>query len=144
MQRLNPTTALAAIKRNQQEPEVPQNDVAQQLQMPRHPLSRAQHSIKQLAKNAAVRSTPSASQQFVPHSTFGHNDPQQPIALLTGRQFDDLTGGSHSARFDRLNQRSPCFDPSHPKPIKLTGTSIRFLLTELNSWINSRIEASRS
>ena len=137
--------AASAIERNQPEPVVPQCSGTPGLQMPRNPLSGTRPSIEpKFATYATELAITSASRQCVTAATtFGRSDPQQPIVLLTGRQFDIQTGGSRSARYDRLDPRSPRFDPAHPKPIKLTGSSIRFLQSEVNAWIRSRIEASR-
>jgi prophage regulatory protein len=68
---------------------------------------------------------------------------KQPIAVLRGKDVDSLLGISRSARYDKLNPRSPRFDPTFPKPIKLGLASIGFVQSEIDGWVESRIRTSR-
>ena len=50
-------------------------------------------------------------------------------------------GLSKSTIYDRLNPKSPRYDASFPKPIKLgssKGGSIGWLEADVDNWINSR------
>lgn len=68
---------------------------------------------------------------------------QSAIYVLRGEQVDAQLGISRSARYDKLNPRSPRFDPTFPKPIKLGAASIGFIQSEVDGWVTSRITASR-
>lgn len=79
------------------------------------------------------------------HTTACSSHSQQTaIVVLRGKQVDTRLGISRSARYDKLNPRSPRFDPTFPKPIKLGSASIGFIQSEIDGWITSRITASRN
>lgn len=56
-------------------------------------------------------------------------------------------GLSTSAIWDRLNTKSPRYDPSFPKPIKLSGslnrgrTAVGWLESEVDDWLHERLLA---
>ena len=79
------------------------------------------------------------------HST-AYSDQSHPtgIVVLRGKQVDARLGISRSSRYEKLNPRSPRFDPTFPKPIKLGAASIGFIQAEIDGWITSRITASRN
>jgi prophage regulatory protein len=143
MQHPTPDIAPAASKGKNQEPKSPASDTVRQVQMLRGDPSMAPLSAKRKLAAPAVLTDPAASQRDVTHAAFGNSHPEPPIVLLTGAQFDAQINHSRASRYDKLNPRSPRFDPAFPKPIKLNGTSIRFLQSEVNDWISSRIKASR-
>lgn len=68
----------------------------------------------------------------------------RPIVVLRGKQVDFRLGISRSARYEKLDPSSPRYDPTFPKPISLGASSIGFLEHEVDTWIQSRIAASRS
>ncbi len=59
-----------------------------------------------------------------------------------------ITGLSRSSIYLRLNQKSPYFDKFFPKPIRLSSSGIRgavaWLLSEIQEWIQLRLESSRT
>ncbi|MFZ3001602.1 MAG: AlpA family phage regulatory protein [Undibacterium umbellatum] len=53
------------------------------------------------------------------------------------------TGLSRSALYQKLDEKSPHFDPLFPKQIKLGANAVGWLESEVDNWIESRIQASR-
>ncbi|MBM3117888.1 helix-turn-helix transcriptional regulator [Jeongeupia naejangsanensis] len=64
-------------------------------------------------------------------------------AILRRPAVETTTGLSRSAIYDRINPKSPYFDPTFPHPIRLGGNSVGWLESEVQDWISGRIEASR-
>ena len=50
------------------------------------------------------------------------------------------TGKKRSTIYDTLNPKSPRYDATFPKPVKLGSRSIGFYESEVNEWIKSRRE----
>ena len=50
------------------------------------------------------------------------------------------TGLSRSTIYDKLNPKSPRYDATFAKPIKLGARAIGFYEAEVQAWINSRRE----
>jgi prophage regulatory protein len=48
------------------------------------------------------------------------------------------TGQSRSTIYDKLNPKSPRYDATFPKPIKLGARSIGWIEAEVQAWIESR------
>lgn len=68
------------------------------------------------------------------------------LRILRRRQLEDRTGLKKSAIYDRLNPKSPNYDPDFPKPIDLgTGKNppIGFVEHEVEAWLAKRIAQSR-
>ena len=53
---------------------------------------------------------------------------------------EKMTGLSRSTIYDRINPKSKRYDPDFPKPVKF-GHLTRWRLSEVQSWIQSKIEA---
>jgi prophage regulatory protein len=71
---------------------------------------------------------------------------QQPV-IIRRKQLENKIGLGCSAIYDRLNPKSPRYDPTFPKPIELGGGKnppIGWLEGEVNDWLFSKIEKSRS
>lgn len=69
-----------------------------------------------------------------------------PSRLLPRREVETLVGLRRSALYCRLDPRSPHYDPTFPKPVPIGGTpgkptAVRWLSTEIDAWIASRIAA---
>ncbi len=62
--------------------------------------------------------------------------PTQSINRLP--QVKQDTGLSRSTIYNKLNPKSPHYDSSFPKPIKLGARSIGFYAHEVQAWILSR------
>lgn len=68
------------------------------------------------------------------------------VTLIRLPQVQARIGLCRSSIYDRMDEKSPCFDPSFPKPIKLgnrKNTPIAWVESEVVAWIESRIELSR-
>ena len=50
-----------------------------------------------------------------------------------------VSGQSRSTIYNKLNPKSPQYDPTFPKPIKLGARSIGWIEAEVQAWIESRI-----
>lgn len=58
--------------------------------------------------------------------------------VLSGREVDAMGCGSKSSRYQRQDPNSPYYDPTWPKPIKLSTRSVGYLANEIEAWIASR------
>ena len=68
------------------------------------------------------------------------------ISLIRLPQLQGRIGLSKSAIYDRLDEKSPRYDATFPKPVKLgngQNAPIGFVESEVDSWIASRIDLSR-
>ncbi len=63
--------------------------------------------------------------------------------ILRRKQVEARTGLSRTTIYDRINPKSPRYDSTFPKPISLGPGAVGWVESELNSWIESRIVASR-
>lgn len=50
---------------------------------------------------------------------------------------------SKSTIYDWINEDSPRYDPTFPKPIKTNGKAIAWISNEVEDWMKSRIALSR-
>lgn len=68
------------------------------------------------------------------------------VNLIRLPELQGKIGLSRTAVYERMDERSPYFDPSFPKPIKLgngKNPPIAWVESEVVAWIESRIELSR-
>ncbi|WP_032881231.1 AlpA family phage regulatory protein [Acinetobacter sp. WC-323] len=63
-----------------------------------------------------------------------------PFKMITRLDLEELTGLSRSTIYDRMNSKSKRYDPDFPKPVKF-GHLTRWRLSEVQAWIQSKIEA---
>jgi prophage regulatory protein len=66
--------------------------------------------------------------------------------LIRISDLEKKIGLSKSAIYARLSKKSPNFDPSFPRPIKLGGRAtspIAFVEEEVNQWIDALVSDSR-
>ncbi|MWV18280.1 AlpA family phage regulatory protein [Pseudomonas sp. L-22-4S-12] len=73
---------------------------------------------------------------------------QREIRVLRLKQVIEALGVGRSTIYDRMNPSSPRYDPTFPRPIRLSGGSqgrgaIGWINSEICIWINSRVSASR-
>lgn len=71
------------------------------------------------------------------------NQPQQSLSILRRRQVEAIIGLSRSAIYERMDPSCPYFDPTFPKPIRLGGKSVGWIESEIQAWLQGRLEASR-
>jgi prophage regulatory protein len=55
-------------------------------------------------------------------------------------ELKNQTGKSRSSIYDALNPKSPRYDATFPKPIKLGARTIGWIEAEVQAWIESRRE----
>lgn len=60
------------------------------------------------------------------------------------RDLEARLGLSRSTIYDKINAKSPRYDATFPKPIRLGGCAVGWLRHEVDDWLNRQIEASRS
>ena len=60
--------------------------------------------------------------------------------MIRAKDFYKLTGIPDSTRADWSNPKSPRFDPTFPKKIKLGARSVAYFLDEVLDWLKSRQE----
>jgi len=68
---------------------------------------------------------------------------QSALTILRRKQVEARTGLSRSTIYDKLNPKSPRFDTTFPKPISLGAGAVGWIESEVNTWLESRISASR-
>lgn len=70
----------------------------------------------------------------------------KPVSILRRRQVEEKIGIKSSALYEKLNPKSPTYDPNFPKPIALgdaKNSPVGWIASELDAWIQLRIEISR-
>jgi prophage regulatory protein len=70
--------------------------------------------------------------------TSSQTTPAQRIIKLP--ELKNQTGKSRSSIYDTLNPKSPRYDASFPRPVKLGARAIGFYESEVQAWIESRRE----
>lgn len=69
---------------------------------------------------------------------------EPPPAFLRRPKVRDRLGIGNSSLYNLMDPNSPYHDPTFPKPIRITAKAIGWLETDITSWINSRVEISRT
>lgn len=67
--------------------------------------------------------------------------------IIRRKQLEARIGLGRSAIYDRLDPKSPRYDPTFPKPINLGGGKnppIGFIESEVNAWLQQQIQKSRA
>jgi prophage regulatory protein len=65
------------------------------------------------------------------------------LTILRRKQVEARTGLSRSTIYEKINKRSPRYDHTFPKPIRLSSDAVGWIEGEVNAWIASRIRHSR-
>jgi prophage regulatory protein len=65
------------------------------------------------------------------------------LTILRRKQVQERTGLPASSLYSLLDKKSPYYDPTFPKQIKLSVVSVGWIQEEIQTWIESRICASR-
>lgn len=71
------------------------------------------------------------------------NQNHQPPRIVRRRKLEGRLGLSRSTIYDKLNPKSPRYDETFPKPIRLGGAAVGWLEHEVDDWLNRQIAASR-
>ena len=64
--------------------------------------------------------------------------------LIDRTEVEKLCSLGRNAIYERINPKSPRFDPDFPKPIALGSKSVRWVFSEIQDYIRKKIEHSRS
>lgn len=67
--------------------------------------------------------------------------------IIRRKQLEARIGLGRSAIYDRMDESSPRFDPSFPRPIRLgegKNPPIGWIESEVNAWLTAQIEKSRA
>ena len=67
-----------------------------------------------------------------------------PMRVAGTKETCQITGLSRTMIHEKGSPDSPQFDESFPRPFKLSAVKNGWLVSELEEWIKSRIDASRS
>lgn len=59
--------------------------------------------------------------------------------ILRFKDVMNRVGLGKTAIYDRLTPKSPLYDPSFPKAIKLGSNTVGFLESEVDGWIEARL-----
>lgn len=69
------------------------------------------------------------------------------LRIMRRKEVEKRLALSRSTIYDRLNQKSPSYDPTFPKPIELAvgmkNPPVGWLESEVDSWLLAQIEKSR-
>jgi prophage regulatory protein len=67
----------------------------------------------------------------------------QPVTLLRLPQVISRVGLKKAAIYSRLDANSRFYDPSFPRPIKTGQRCVAWVESEIDTWIQSKIDATR-
>lgn len=67
-----------------------------------------------------------------------------PRVILRRRDLETRLKLSRSTIYDRLNPKSPHYDATFPKPISLGRSAVGWVESEVEGWLQGRIDASRN
>jgi prophage regulatory protein len=66
------------------------------------------------------------------------------LTILRRKQVQARTGLPVSTMYCMMDKSSPYYDPTFPTQIRLSASSVGWIESEVEAWIESRIRASRS
>jgi prophage regulatory protein len=69
---------------------------------------------------------------------------QEALSILRRKQVEKILGLSRSTLYDRLDPKSPRYDPSFPKPVGLGFRAVGFLRGEVEAWLAAQVQKSRA
>lgn len=65
------------------------------------------------------------------------NDTILSITILRMKHLIKKLGISRSSIYEKINPKSPRYDPTFPRPIKLGPASVGWVESEIDQWINT-------
>lgn len=66
-----------------------------------------------------------------------------PLIMIRLKEVLKRTGLCRSTIYNKLNFRSPRYDASFPKQVKLGGGAVRWVEAEVSQWLEDRVKISR-
>lgn len=64
--------------------------------------------------------------------------------IIRCREVQERCGISRSSLYEKLNPKSLRYDKEFPKPLKLGAKSVGWLESDVQTWINNRVQLSRT
>ncbi|MGF0239961.1 AlpA family phage regulatory protein [Rhodococcus sp. IEGM1300] len=61
------------------------------------------------------------------------------VRILRLKHVLDRVGLSRSTIYDRLDEKSPRYDRSFPRPVSLGGAAVGWLEADISDWIQSKL-----
>lgn len=58
-------------------------------------------------------------------------------------KLEDAIGLKRSSIYSRMNPNSPSYDPTFPRPISLGGSSVGWLVDDVDIWLMSKKDLSK-
>lgn len=72
-------------------------------------------------------------------------NPTQPVSILRRRDLEKRLRLSRTTIYDKINPKSPRYDETFPKPIRLgNGSAVGWIEYEVDEYLIRQIEASRN
>ncbi|WP_139140401.1 helix-turn-helix transcriptional regulator [Variovorax boronicumulans] len=71
-------------------------------------------------------------------------NPPMEIVFISMKQLVKKISKSRSWVYAAMDEKNPTYDKFFPKPVRIGRRSICFVLSEVEFWLQSRIDASRS
>ena len=68
------------------------------------------------------------------------DDHKQTLRILRRKELVALVGLSISACYEKMNMRSPRYDASFPKPIKLGKKAVGWIEAEVLNWLHNQMQ----
>ncbi len=68
---------------------------------------------------------------------------KQAAQIIRRRGLEQLLQLSRGAIYNKLDQRSPYYDATFPKPISLGAVAVGWIESEVNAWVQAQKAASR-
>lgn len=68
---------------------------------------------------------------------------QKVVVILRRRDLEAQLRLSRSTIYDKINPKSPRYDASFPRPIRLGKAAVGWLAHEVDDWLSRQIETSR-
>ena len=69
--------------------------------------------------------------------------PTNPIRLIRIKEVTSRIGIGRSTVYDWMDSKSPRFDQTFPKPIKIGPNSVAWLEQDINEWIMAKVIMTR-
>jgi len=68
----------------------------------------------------------------------------RPITILRRKQVEARTGLSRSTIYEKINSRSPRYDPLFPKQVQLGKDAVGWVEADVQAWLERMVELSRA
>lgn len=65
------------------------------------------------------------------------------LTILRRKQVEARIQLGRSTIYDRMNPKSPQFDPEFPKPISIGVRAVGWIEAEIDAWLAAQVEKSR-